>query len=85
MIAQMLLKNKEKSTYTEDRVGEKPIRSVAKALSWRVVGTLDTLIVSYLLTGEMAVAASIASVDFLTKMVLYFFHERLWNSIKWGK
>ncbi|MEP1490299.1 MAG: DUF2061 domain-containing protein [Algibacter sp.] len=85
MIAQMLLKNKEKSTYEEDRVGEKPIRSVAKALSWRVIGTLDTLIVSYILTGEMSVAASIASVDFLTKMVLYFFHERLWNSIKWGK
>ncbi|SFD11395.1 DUF2061 domain-containing protein [Algibacter pectinivorans] len=85
MIAQMLLKSKEKTTYKEDAVGEKPIRSVAKALSWRVIGTLDTLVVSYILTGEMAVAASIASVDFLTKMVLYFFHERLWNSIKWGK
>ncbi len=85
MIAQMLLKSKEKSTYKEDSVGEKPIRSVAKALSWRVIGTLDTLVVSYILTGEMSVAASIASVDFLTKMALYFFHERLWNSIKWGK
>ncbi|XMO87541.1 DUF2061 domain-containing protein [Algibacter sp. AS12] len=85
MIAQMLLKSKEKTTYKEDAVGEKPIRSVAKALSWRVIGTLDTLVVSYILTGEMTVAASIASVDFLTKMVLYFFHERLWNSIKWGK
>ena len=85
MIAQMLLKSKEKSTYQEDATGEKPIRSVAKALSWRVVGTLDTLVVSYFLTGEMAVAASIASVDFLTKLVLYFFHERFWNAIKWGK
>ena len=85
MIAQMLLKSKEKSTYKEDSVGEKPIRSVAKALSWRIIGTLDTLIVSYFLTGKISVAASIASVDFLTKMVLYFFHERFWNSIKWGK
>lgn len=85
MIAQMLLKNKEKSTYKDDLVGEKPIRSVAKALSWRVIGTLDTLIVSYFLTGKLTVAASIASVDFLTKMVLYFFHERIWNSVKWGK
>lgn len=85
MIAQMLLKGKEKSTYKDDSVGEKPIRSVAKALSWRVIGTLDTLIVSYILTGEMSVAASIASIDFLTKMVLYFFHERIWNSVKWGK
>lgn len=85
MIAQMLLKTKEKTTYQEDSVGEKPIRSVAKALSWRVVGTLDTLIVSYILTGQISVAASIASVDFLTKMVLYFFHERIWNAVKWGK
>ena len=85
MIAQMLLKGKEKTTYKDDSVGEKPIRSIAKALSWRVVGTLDTLVVSYILTGEIAVAASIASVDFLTKLVLYFFHERFWNAIKWGK
>lgn len=85
MVTQMLLKSKEKSTYKEDAVGEKPIRSVAKALSWRVVGTLDTLIVSYILTNKISVAASIASVDFLTKMVLYFFHERIWNAVKWGK
>ncbi len=85
MIAQMLVKSKQKSTYKEDSVGEKPIRSVAKALSWRVVGTLDTLVVSYVLTGEISIAASIASIDFLTKLVLYFFHERIWNAIKWGK
>lgn len=85
MIAQMLLKGKEKSTYKDDSVGEKPIRSVAKALSWRVIGTLDTLIVSYFLTQEFSIAASIASIDFLTKMVLYFFHERIWNAVKWGK
>lgn len=85
MIAQMLLKSKEKSTYKEDSAGEKPIRSVAKALSWRVVGTLDTLLVSYILTGEISLAASIASVDFITKLILYFFHERVWNIIKWGK
>ncbi|WP_298495665.1 DUF2061 domain-containing protein [uncultured Algibacter sp.] len=85
MIAQMLLKSKEKSSYKDDSVGEKPIRSVAKALSWRVIGTLDTLIVSYILTGEISIAASIASIDFLTKMVLYFFHERIWNAVKWGK
>ncbi|WP_298532910.1 DUF2061 domain-containing protein [uncultured Algibacter sp.] len=85
MIAQMLLKSKEKSTYKEDAAGEKPIRSVAKALSWRIVGTLDTLLVSYVLTGEISLAASIASVDFVTKLILYFFHERAWNVIKWGK
>ena len=69
----------------EDKVCEKPIRSVVKALSWRFIGTLDTLIVSYFLTGEVTLALSIASIDFLSKSLLYFFHERIWNLIKWGK
>ena len=71
--------------FEEDKTSEKPLRSVVKALSWRVIGTIDTLIVSYILTGEIALATSIASVDFLTKLVLYFFHERIWNKVKWGK
>lgn len=74
-----------KKTYNEDVVSEKPIRSVAKALSWRLVGTIDTMVVSYLVIGKLDVASLIASVDFVTKMVLYFFHERIWNSVKWGK
>jgi len=71
--------------FQEDKFSEKPLRSVLKALSWRVIGTLDTLLVSYILTGKIGLATSIASVDFITKLVLYFFHERIWNKIKWGK
>jgi uncharacterized membrane protein len=78
-------KKAQSRSFEEDKTSEKPMRSVLKALSWRVVGTLDTLIVSYFLTGQIGLATSIASVDFLTKLVLYFFHERIWNKIKWGK
>ena len=87
MIAdQMIFKKKlANQSFEEDKNSEKPLRSVVKAISWRVVGTLDTLIVSYVLTGEIALATSIASVDFLTKLILYFFQERFWNKIKWGK
>ncbi|MBU3010551.1 DUF2061 domain-containing protein [Polaribacter vadi] len=87
MIADQMIFSKKiaKQSFEEDVTSEKPVRSIVKALSWRVVGTLDTLIVSYFLTGKIALAASIASVDFLTKLVLYFFHERIWNKIKWGK
>jgi len=74
-----------KQSFEEDLSSEKPLRSIAKALSWRIVGTLDTLVVSYFVTGKIVLAASIATVDFLTKLVLYFFHERIWNKIKWGK
>ena len=86
IVDQLVLSKKESKTkYESDKKSEKPIRSIAKAVSWRVIGTLDTLLISYLLTGEVAIAASIASIDFITKMFLYFFHERLWNKINWGK
>jgi len=87
MIVDQLVLSKEesKTKYETDKKSEKPIRSIAKAVSWRIIGTLDTLLISYLLTGKVAIAASIASIDFITKMFLYFFHERLWNKISWGK
>lgn len=87
MIVNQMIFNKKlaNQSFEEDKSSEKPVRSIVKAISWRIVGTLDTLIVSYFLTGKIGIAASIASVDFLTKLVLYFFHERFWNKIKWGK
>ncbi|MFT6370215.1 MAG: putative membrane protein [Maribacter sp.] len=81
----ILDKKSSESKYATDKKSERPIRSIAKAISWRVIGTLDTLLISYLLTGKAALAASIASIDFVTKMFLYFFHERIWNNINWGK
>ncbi len=60
---------------------DKPIKSVMKAISWRIVGTLDTMIISYLITGKITIALSIGSVEVLTKTVLYYFHERLWAHI----
>ncbi|WP_047247602.1 DUF2061 domain-containing protein [Maribacter thermophilus] len=87
MIVDQLILDKKtsKTNYTDDKKSEKPIRSIVKAFSWRVIGTLDTLLISYILTGKISIAASIASIDFVTKMVLYFFHERAWNLVKWGK
>jgi uncharacterized membrane protein len=81
----ILTKKGDNDRYASDRKSEKPIRSVAKAVSWRIIGTLDTLFISYLLTGKVVLAFSIASVDFVTKMFLYFFHERIWNKVTWGK
>ena len=87
MIVDQFILDKKTSerNYDAGKKSERPIRSVAKAISWRVVGTLDTLLISYVLTGKVALAASIASIDFVTKMFLYFFHERFWNKINWGK
>ncbi len=60
---------------------EKAYRSVVKTISWRTVGTLDTIIISYFITGNLAMAASIGTIEVVTKMILYYFHERAWNKI----
>lgn len=64
---------------------EKAYRSVVKTISWRTIGTLDTIIISYFITGNLAMAASIGSIELFTKMILYYFHERAWNKISLGK
>jgi uncharacterized membrane protein len=60
---------------------DKPIKSVLKSVSWRIVGTLDTIIISYFITGKVTIALSIGSIEVLTKTILYYFHERLWAHI----
>lgn len=60
-------------------------RSLAKAISWRITGTLDTFIISFLITGELALAGAIAFTEVVTKVILYWLHERVWNKIKWGR
>jgi uncharacterized membrane protein len=60
-------------------------RSFLKAVSWRITGSLDTFVLSYLITGNVVQASAISSIELLTKVALYYFHERFWNSMKWGK
>lgn len=60
-------------------------RSVVKATSWRVLGTLDTFILSNIFTKNIKYATGIALIELVTKPILYFLHERFWNSVFWGK
>ena len=87
MSADQLILDKEntKTTYKEDSKSEDPRRSIVKSISWRIIGTIDTVIISWLVTGTLKLAFSIGVVELFTKMILYFFHERMWNKIKWGK
>jgi uncharacterized membrane protein len=62
-------------------LADKPIKSIMKSVSWRIVGTLDTMVISYFITGRVTIALSIGSVEVLTKTLLYYFHERLWAHI----
>jgi uncharacterized membrane protein len=64
---------------------ERHWRSVAKAVSWRAVGTIDTMIISYLITRKLTIAVSIGSVELFTKIFLFYLHERAWHRIPYGK
>lgn len=59
-------------------------RSLAKAISWRITGSIDTFVISFILTGHAMLAGSIAGTELITKILLYYFHERVWAVIPWG-
>jgi uncharacterized membrane protein len=65
--------------------GEAHTRSILKAVSWRVTGSIDTFVISLLVTGKIGLAGAIASVEVITKTALYYFHERVWALIPWGR
>ena len=60
-------------------------RSFVKAVTWRFIGSLDTFMLSLLVTGSAKYAISIATAEALTKIVLYYVHERVWRRVSWGR
>ena len=60
-------------------------RHIAKALSWRLVGTLDTFLLAWLITGSVELGALVGGTEVITKTILYYVHERIWyNHIHYG-
>ncbi|HLK81742.1 MAG TPA: DUF2061 domain-containing protein [Xanthobacteraceae bacterium] len=60
-------------------------RSLMKAVSWRMVGTVDTFTISFFVTGRVSIAGSIAAVEVVTKILIYYLHERVWAVLPWGQ
>ena len=60
-------------------------RSLAKAVSWRITGSLDTFVLSFIITGSIKFAGAIAVTEVITKIVLYYLHERAWALVPWGR
>lgn len=83
MLLDSVIYSKSKQSASNGK-SEKTVRSLAKTISWRIVGTIDTMIIAWAITGELSIAFSIGSIEVISKMILYFMHERVWNTIKWG-
>lgn len=70
---------------TTNEHGESHKRSFAKAISWRITGTLDTILLAWLFTQELTVALSIGLTEVATKIILYYVHERAWSRSSYGR
>ncbi|WP_242118282.1 DUF2061 domain-containing protein [Sphingomonas lacusdianchii] len=60
-------------------------RSFVKAVSWRTVGSIDTFVLGLLFSGSAKLAGAIAGTEVLTKITLFYFHERAWSLVRWGR
>ena len=59
-------------------------RSILKTLSWRIVASTDTFLLTWLVTGSPTAGLTVSGLEIITKMVLYYFHERTWLRSKFG-
>jgi|688.fasta_scaffold157134_6 uncharacterized membrane protein len=66
-------------------MAETRLRGIVKALTYRFWQSLNTFIISWLVSGKLVVAATIVGIEVVVKIVVYFWHERIWNLVKWGK
>ena len=60
-------------------------RTIAKTLTWRITASLTTFVIAWTLTGDLLIGISIGSIEAIAKIFLYYFHERIWNSISWAR
>ena len=59
-------------------------RHIAKTLTWRIVGTIDTMLLGWLISGDTIIGLQIGGLELFTKMILYYIHERVWYKSNYG-
>lgn len=59
-------------------------RHLLKTITWRIIGTLDTMLIAWIISGDPLIGVSIGGVELFTKMILYYIHERVWYKSNFG-
>jgi len=73
--------------YRKDKKGkniQSVKRHIAKTVTWRVIGTIDTMLLAWLISGNPIIGLKVGGVEVITKMILYYLHERVWHKFKFG-
>ena len=65
-------------------IRESRFRHIAKALTWRGIGTMDTMMLAWVITGNPFAGLRIGMFELVTKTLLYYFHERVWYKVNYG-
>ena len=71
-------------TIEDEKRNESYARTTTKTATWRVLASLDTMVLAWFFTGNIATAISIGGMEVFTKLILYFFHERIWEKLPFG-
>ncbi|MDT0686592.1 DUF2061 domain-containing protein [Autumnicola psychrophila] len=64
--------------------GDSKKRHIVKSLTWRIIGTVDTIILAWIISGDPLVGLQVGGAEVVTKMILYYFHERAWYKLDYG-
>jgi uncharacterized membrane protein len=59
-------------------------RHIAKTITWRIVGTIDTMLLGWIISGDPLIGLKVGLAELVTKMVLYYVHERIWYKSNYG-
>lgn len=68
-----------------DKERDAHLRSLIKALSWRVFATLATILIVFVFTKKLVLSLEVGLIEVIVKLILYYFHERIWGWVPWGK
>ncbi|MHA7059235.1 DUF2061 domain-containing protein [Aquimarina sp. M1] len=84
VITKMVLYYVHERLWFKYKIPNSKKRHLVKTITWRFVGTLDTMLIAWLITGNAMVGLQIGMSEVVTKMILYYMHERLWYKIDYG-
>lgn len=78
------IEEERKQAFEKAHFHESHLRSVLKGVTWRVFGSSVTVVIAYILTGEVTLAMAVGGLEFFGKIILYYVHERAWEMVPKG-
>lgn len=84
VFTKMILYYLHERVWVRVKIPESRKRHLLKTISWRLIGTLDTIVISWIVSGNPMTGLKIGGLEMITKMVLYYYHERAWYRINFG-